>query len=143
MRAVERVSLVELFRFLQFLYKNFNLEFTFPIMELIIFSQFMYLSISSPIYFTLSCDLKTCSLHFKLQLVMFLSFLRCPKRTHSVLPKCKDNLLSTSRFDHDSITSDSFCDITSGSLWANSMALSSALIINLQSALTLVYISFT
>ena len=35
MRAVERVSFVELFRFLQFLYKNINFEITFPVMEII------------------------------------------------------------------------------------------------------------
>ena len=33
-RAVDKVNLVELFKLLQFLYKNFNLEFTFPIMKL-------------------------------------------------------------------------------------------------------------
>ena len=40
--------------------------------------------------------------------MMFLSFLRGQKNTHSFLPKCKDNLLSTSQFEHDSITSDIF-----------------------------------
>ena len=52
---------------------------------------------------------------------MFLSFLRGQKGAHSVLATCKNNLLSTSKFVHDSITSDNFV-----TLWANSMGIASA-----------------
>ena len=36
---------------------------------------------------------------------MVFNFLRGPKSTHSVFPKCRDNLLSTNQLEHDSITS--------------------------------------
>ena len=83
------------------------------------------------------------SLHWTWTFVMLLNFLRGPKRTHSVLPRCKNNLLSTSQFEHGSITLESVYDMTSWFLWANIIALSSAYKISLQSALTLVIISFT
>ena len=88
MRAVERVSLVELFRFLQFLYKNFNLEFTFPIIELSFHNSCIYLYQAQDI---LHLRLDNVFLAFYIEVSGVLSFLRGPKRTHSVLPKCKDN----------------------------------------------------
>ena len=48
-------------------------------------------------------------LAFYTEVCDLLSFLRCPKRTHSVLLKCKDQLLSAIKFEHDSINSDKFC----------------------------------
>ena len=67
----------------------------------------MHLSLESPRYFKLSCDLIICFLHLTLKCEL-LSFLRGTKRTHSVFPKCKGNVLSISQFEHDSITLDNF-----------------------------------
>ena len=52
---------------------------------------------------------------------MVFNFLRVPKSTHSVFPKCRDNLLSTNQLEHDSITSDNFCEIKSGFLCENNI----------------------
>ena len=52
-------------------------------------------------------------LTFNIKVSMVFNLLRGPKNTHSVFPKCRDNLLSTNQLEHDSITSDNFFETAS------------------------------
>ena len=114
MSADESVILLPLSRHPACLYKNFSLAFTFWIIDETILSPFKRLSILSPKYLTLSVAFITWPLHTTWKLVIFLSFLRGPNNMHSVLPRWRESLLSTSQDEHDSNTFPSLFDITSG-----------------------------
>ena len=81
---------------------------------------------SMPKYLILVCDFIIWLLQLILNSFTFFNFRLGPKRMHSVLPRWRESLLSTSHSLQDSSSLPSFFEIKSGFLWENMMVLSSA-----------------
>ena len=148
MRAEHRVILHLTSKNLACLYKNLNLLLTLCTIDSTIYSPLRWLSIMTPKYFTWSEAfiiwlLHVTILHVTIKSWTSLSFLLGPNKIHSVFPRCSESLLSTGHSEHCFKTEPNFSDIACGSLCAKNIALSSAYKTSLQSASTLIDMSFT
>ena len=97
MSADDRVNLDLVLSQLSFLYKNLSLVLTLLITLSTIRSHFRNLSIVTSRYFTLSVDFITKPWQWMTKSSTAFNFLEGPNIMHSVLPKWRDSLLSTSQ----------------------------------------------